>query len=194
MCLAGGLLGFGFLWAQAQLVKGYGTEGTYPAYSLKEMIQFSSAIFEGKVISISQAQFNQDNGDYWEPTTSEALVYPYHLIEIEVTRSLKDEIGIGQQVTITQVGASPSGNRPGLRVGVKGASEHSLQVGQQAVFFVVQMDFPWREGGKRSAIHLVGYPEHAYLKQQSNGLWHFAGGDSDGPISFDNLIKAISNN
>lgn len=183
------LAGVSFLFLQSRIITGYASVGSYPYYSINERIELSDAIFEGEVISITAAQFNQDSGDYWEASDDSQLVYPYHLIEIEVLRPMRDSIAIGTNVTITQVGNSPMGTVPGVGVSVVGESEHSLQVGDHGVFFVRQMDFPWREGGNRSVIHLVGWAEHAYFRRAGDGLYY--GASDNQAFSINELERLI---
>jgi hypothetical protein len=192
MFAIGGVLGIGFLNLQSRLVTGFGSEGTYPDYSLNERIALSDEIFEGEVISISPAQFNQDSGDYWEATDNSSLVYPYHLIEIKVSQVLKDNIGIGDIVVITQVGNSPTGSKPGIRVEVLGKPEHSLLVGNERIFFIRQMDFPWRDQNLISAFHFVGWAEQSYLRNGDDGRYH-AWNDAES-FTFEELLSRIQEN
>lgn len=192
MFAIGGVLGIGFLNLQSRLITGFGSEGTYPDYYLNERIALSDVIFEGEIISISPAQFNQDSGDYWETTDSSILVYPYHLIEIKVSQVLKDNIGIEDIVVITQVGNSPSGTKSGIRVEILGEPEHSLAVGDKQIFFVRQMEFPWRDAKRIPALHFVGWAEQSYLRRGDDGLYH-AWNDSE-VISLDELLNLIKGN
>ncbi|MCC6192754.1 MAG: hypothetical protein IT318_27350 [Anaerolineales bacterium] len=190
MFVVGGLLGLWVVSLQAKVFSGYGTEGAYPEYTLEERVSLSDAIIEGKVVSISSAQYNQDSGEYWDSSDAGPLVYPYHFINVEVVRTLHDSLSLASQVTILQVGNSPLGARPGLSVAVMGHPEHSLQVGDLGVFFVRQMDFPWREGGHRPALQFVGYAEHSYLRRQADGLLHFASAQENA-LSVDELLSII---
>lgn len=188
----GGVLGIGFLGLQSSLVTGFGSEGTYPDYNLKERIALSDVIFEGEIISISSAQFNQDSGDYWEATDSSTLVYPYHFIEIKVSQVISDNIGIEDIVVITQVGNSPSGTKPGIGVEILGEPEHSLAVGDKQIFFVRQMEFPWRDTKPILALHFVGWAEQSYLRYGNDGFYH-AWNDSE-VLSFEELLNLIKGN
>src|SRR5690606_34745516 len=116
-------------------------ETSYDEVPLDQMLAEAEAIFIGDVISITPAKWNQDSGQYWYEEGKLAL--PFHEIEIATTQVLFDSIGIGKDVVITVLGASPVGSMD-RAIEITGDVAHSLQAGDEAIFFVVERELAWQ--------------------------------------------------
>ena len=75
---------------------------------------------------------------------------------------------------------------------ILGDPEHSLLVGDQHIFFVRQMDFPWRDKNSVSVFHFVGWAEQSYLRHGDDGRYH--SWVDEEVISFEELLKRIQGN
>lgn len=156
---------------------------SYVAISLSEMLEQSDAIFIGRVVNISDSQWNSDSGERWEAAEGYNQPTPLliHYIEVEVVHAIADNIGLGKTVIITVLGENSRS--------LPYASEHDLVLDNQAVFFVLQREIAW-EGGKKPSILLMGYPPHAYMKQGGDGLYH--GGPENSVFSQGELVQLIA--
>lgn len=163
------------------------SEASYLEVTSDDLIMQADASFVGHIVSISPAQWNQDSGEYWEEEG--AATVAYHEIEVTVVQTLVDTIGLAPQITLTVVGNSPTGSRQSPGVAMASDVDHSLQVGDQAIFFVQQGHMAWR-GGMRPVISLIGYPRTSYLIRQRDALYH-SERPGEAPISLEALITKI---
>ena len=114
----------------------------------EQIIDNSDAIFVGRVLSISQTQWNQDSGEYWEGGL------PVHFVELEVLQRVVDTIGLTQTVTLTELDYSPLDERVN--------SYYYLEPGHRALFYIVQEELAWR-GGLRTALRLTSIPADSFV-------------------------------
>ena len=119
-----------------------GFEASYEDLVLDGRISRADSIFVGQVAAITPARFNQDNGEYWQQDAYTAM--PYHTLEVTVVRSLADKLNLGNKITITVLGGSTAGSIQSGDVKVGLTSEHTLRVGDRAVFFVWRRNLAWR--------------------------------------------------
>jgi hypothetical protein len=108
----------------------------YGIMPYEQIIDASDAIFLAQILSVSSTSWNQDNGRYWDGGL------PVYTMELQVLRRIVDRVGLHEHVTVTQVGYSP------LEHGSSGIPA----AGQRAVFFVVEREIAWREGGLRAVL------------------------------------------
>ena len=142
----------------------------YAEYTLEDMMDQADAIFIGEVATISTPRWNQDSGEYWEGEGAAAM--QLHQLEILISQSLVDTLGLGEKVTITILGINPV-RMEDYTIDFTRGSPHGLEVGNQGVFFVISSEFPWRDG-KRPIIGFLGNPQEGYLLLGADGLYHSA--------------------
>jgi hypothetical protein len=171
----------------------YYFEATYFAASREEQILEADAVFIGRVARISSTKWNQDSGEYWEEEGLTTL--PYHEVQVNVIRSLLDEATLGDRIDVTVLGASPAGPSSSSKVVIASEPEHSLQVGDVGIFFVVRTELAWRGGvvgnqATRPIIRFIGYPEYGYLRQLANGQYR-SEDPSEQTTSLDQVIRKL---
>ncbi|MEM8533756.1 MAG: hypothetical protein AAGF95_23130 [Chloroflexota bacterium] len=149
----------------------YSYEASYTALTRGQMITQSDAIFVGQVRDISSAQWNQDNGEYFEDHKTFQILY--HDIEVHVVRSIVDSLNLDDVVTVTVLGNSPAGS---IDSGpeIRSDPEHSLQTGDQYVFFVVKRHMGWKNDPTgpeetRLILRFITAPSISYLKKVDSG-------------------------
>jgi hypothetical protein len=169
---------------------------SYTYVSRDEMIAGADAIVIGRVADISQARWNQDRGEIWQEPGLTTL--PYHELDIEVLEVLssRDTMALGDSLTLTVLGASPAGSIRSAGVEIAGHAEHDLEVGDEAVFFVVSRELAWRGGSAtrqatRPIVRFMGEPLRGYLTRGKDGLYHprVAG---EQPLSLESLESQIA--
>lgn len=164
-------------------------EASYDDVSLDQMIIEADLVILGHVVKITPARWNQDDGMYWEQAGRTTV--PFHEIEIEVTESLRDKIGLGKTATITVLGNSPLGILTTSAIQLESEVAHTLAVGDERIFFLVQRDLVWREGS-RPILRFLGMPEAGYLTHQVDGLYHSLTDHASSPLSLDQLRTRLA--
>lgn len=171
----------------------YEFEASYMGLSRDQMIKEAGAIFVGEVVSLSPARWNQDSGEYWQEGALTTL--PYHEVQVKVVQPLVDTVGLGAEAKITVLGGSPAGSIQTGELSIANQPEHTLQVGDQSVFFVVKREMAWRGGtaekqATQPILRLVAMPKQSYLTRKNDGLYHVTEG-TDAPLSLDTLRDLI---
>ena len=90
-------------------------EMMYEALSFEDMTDRASAIFVGKIVSISPTQWNQDSGEYWN-NPEEGFEIPIHYIEVDVLKPIVDTVKLGTHVKIAVLSESPTIESPHISV------------------------------------------------------------------------------
>ena len=150
----------------------------YNTLTRERMIDETDVVLLGKVTSISPTRWNQDDGTPWQDEAT-GFGLQLHYVEFEVIEAILDEVGIGQQVTLTVLGASP----------IDGSAEHDLKVSDQAVIFAVQRELAWRNG-LRTVLRLTNAPMNSYFVLREDGLHGTE--PSSPPVSYEDLIREIA--
>lgn len=190
----------------------YSTE--YVISNPTETIENADVIFVGKVLNILPTRWNQENGEYWKEVTKEGVyetrhtAMPVHEIEMEVTRLIVDEIGIGGEVRLTAIGKSPADSEGSANGAIQlaGSPDHKLVRGSEAVIFARQTEIAWRDEnpirliepedgsqayfdvGRKSVIQLT---PGAYLLKGDDGLF-YSPENGDWPTgSLDDILQQI---
>jgi hypothetical protein len=208
------------------------TQSVY--FTQEDLVAGAELIFAGTVLTISPTRWNQDSGEYWTETTEEGLTaegerlttthsaWPVYEVELSVTRSIVDEIGVGSEVVLTLLGKSPVDDAAGdaenaIRVDAEktitiDADTVILRIGQELVVFAIQTELAWRDPnrpievktspdgtpyfdiGTRSIITLMGVSDNAYLVKGRDGRYYHSekATNRPEPISLDSLIQDIS--
>jgi hypothetical protein len=124
------------------------------------------------VTGISATVWNSDNGEAWKPNfpSNEAdmnTVVPVplqiHTISVEVAQVIKDQVGVGKNITITVPGNSPLDGEEW--------ADHHLQVGERVVLLLDEGEIAWKSGLLK-VIRLIGVPSHSYYKQAEDGRYY----------------------
>ena len=147
---------------------------TYQALTFDQMATQAGAILAGRVTRISPTRWNQDSGQYWEDVTVDAAgletsngALPYYEIELAVSESIVDALGLdaqvdkGQPVVLTVIGMNPDQD-PDTAIGVAAMTaadgEARLHVGDSVVAFTQPTRMAWRTG-TRPILAPMGAPE-----------------------------------
>lgn len=179
-------------------------EASYEALSLDDRIRRADAIFVGTVKAISVTSWNQDSGEYWEEnvvhqngleTTYPAT--PVYQLDLAITKSIVDRIGLDDSTTLTIIGVSPMEQQVTVQTIEYGQvsyfSPHSttLQVGEEVVVFATwNENLAWRDG-VRSVLYPLGAPDESYLTLGADGLYHSAN-PAEEPLSLEALVARIA--
>jgi hypothetical protein len=115
---------------------------------------------------------------------------------VDVIQPLVDTVGLDQRVPITVLGGSPAGSIQSGDVQISSNAEHTINVGDQTIFFVSKRAMAWRGGtvanqATRPIIRLMGIPTFSYLTQKKDGFYHSVD-TSEPPISLDALHQKIA--
>lgn len=148
-------------------LKRYNYEASYEELTRRQMITQSDAIFVGQVQEISPARWNQDSGEYVADERCSQLLYDD--IEVQVVWPIVDDLGLDDIVTITVLGNSPVGSIASSPE-ILPDPEHTLQTGDQYIFFVVKRYIAWRNDltgpeGTRLTIRFITAPSISHLKR-----------------------------
>jgi len=131
----------------------------YVALPFDELVKTSDVILVGKVIELTPSRWNQDSGEYW------ADGMQYHLIRIEASQFIVDNIGASSQKTIEiMVGGESI---------AEGNYDYNLNVGDEVIAFASLVDLAWR-GGTKSMLQVSTTPSLAFFVRQ-NPSGEFAG-------------------
>jgi len=156
---------------------------SYIGVTRDDMIDSADAIFLGKVVAISPTRWNRDNGEEWnDDATGGDSGIQIHTIEVKIIQPIVDVIGLGEQITITALGTSP----------LDGIADHNLKGSDQAVFFIVQSQLAWREGGTKPILEFMGGPEYSYFLQGKDGLCHYEYLGDVLAVSFDEAVSLVA--
>lgn len=138
----------------------------YADYTLEDMMTQADAIFIGEVTAVLPPRWNQDSGEYWEGAEAMQI----HQLEVAIHESVVDTLGLGEKVTITMLGTNPI-RMEDYTIDVTEGLPHGLEIGYQGVFFVIGIEFPWRDR-TRPMIGFLGNPIEGYLLAGSDGLYY----------------------
>lgn len=172
------------IWAQVQGNEEITFSAEYLEVSEDEMMQKADAIFVGRVLHISETLWNQDSGLPWNADDGGrgTTALPLHEVELEVEKTLADQIGLGKKTVLTVLGNSPWA--------LSDEAHHGLLPGDRAVIFARAADLAWRETGTRPVLQLVGVPSQAHLVEEGQGLF-YRQGQPENPRTLDELEPRI---
>ncbi len=154
------------------------------------MTDYADGIVVGRVSNISAAQWNQDDGKYWDDTQDPANTmasFPFHYLEVDVLETIVNTSELPSPLQITVLSDHVSLDAEG-NVTNEGEGPEALAVGDQVVIFARQAELAWR-GGPRPALVLIGVPSQSYFKLNADGLYQ--GHLLDKPLPLDELIALI---
>jgi hypothetical protein len=160
------------------------TDFAYAFFSPEEQIELADVIIKGTIKEISQTQWNQDSGEYWEEVVKGddfeyiQTALPFYTISIKTENTLLADQEMGEEVAITVVGTSPLDN-----------GEGDFSIGDRVVVLAVHSELAWRDG-ERSILKFLSAPEASLYEQGEDGLYRI-NHDKKG-VSFEDLIAQIA--
>ena len=149
-----------------------------------DVLAETEAAFLGEVTAISPTHFNQDSGEYY------AGAEGIHTVTLRVIEPIVDEIGLGPEVTLTNMAGSPVDKG---HVEIEDADvdcydvtvSHQFEVGQEMVVLARRHEIPWYPGGTREVLAFAAWPTEAYF---SGGSGQYRRNNSElPPMTFDEL-------
>ena len=201
-----------------------------PEYVLLDrdgMIANADIILLGKVKNLSPTQWNQDSGEYWEEVTEDGVsdkgeilttsfsAWPVHRVQLKVLQILVDEIGIGDELTLTVLGKGPQ-DPPDMvfadGITLQASVPYSLQIGDQIMVFAIQTEMAWRDPsqpirlltnadgstyfdiGKRTIFDFISAPANSFLIAGEQALYYSTPDATfqEEPVSVEQLILEVS--
>ncbi len=152
----------------------------YQALTFDQMARQSGAILAGQVTRISPTLWNQDGGEYWEETITDAAglqtldhALPYYEIELAVSEPIVDAIGLdariraGQPIVLTVIGMSPRQDPDTAAASadamVVADGDTRLHVGDAIVAFARPTRMAWRDGS-RAILAPMGAPAQSAVR------------------------------
>ncbi len=156
--------------AEAGVTRSSRFESLYVPYTFESMTDEATAIFVGKITSISPPQWNQDSGEDWRKEETDMLAFPIRKLEVEIVTPITETEKFDSPVQIIVIAEDIWLDEKGNIVNHEEMT-HGLQTGNQAVFFILKGEMAWRSG-IRSAILFLGDPRQSYFKLQDDGLYH----------------------
>lgn len=160
-------------------------EFLYEKLSFSQRIRRSDAIFTGLITHVSETQWNQDSGEYWEDYSADGTTLytalPVHFVELSLVESIDSKVQVGRNVRLTILGNSPVDSpKP----------EHKLQVGNEVIVFARQTEIVWRDG-VRSVLELMSVPRESYLLRREDGRYAFSNPAAMSPLTLEDLTERV---
>lgn len=152
------------------------------------LLAAAEAVFLGEVIAISPTRFNQDSGDYYDGAMG------VHTVTFRLIQPIVDEIGLGEEVTLTSGGGSPIDDG---RVVLQGQSiqsyeitvPHELATGQEVVVFAARGELAWR-GGTRETLGFAVWAGDSYFYSDNQGQYRRDNSELS-PMTMDELVDYV---
>jgi hypothetical protein len=136
----------------------------YPEIPEKDLGQLADVILEGRVLSISPTQWNQDSGEYWERGSNDPVgPLQVHFITVEVLSIISDRtrrIQASDRIQIAQWGSSPADSE---------YADHALRSGDHILAYLVEDALSWRGGPKTIGLFFAAFPYDAYYQIGEDG-------------------------
>lgn len=179
---------------------------TYEQVSFDAMAATAQGVYAGTIADVSRTKWNQDSGEYWEETLTDAqgletieAALPYYEVTLDVERPIVDEVGAvadaagGQRrMVFTVVGMSPADEIDAAReaLGIGTGEDHAhIAAGQPAVVFAKTSTIAWR-GGSRTVLQLIGDPRQSIVPVAIDGEVA-TDGESGAPATLDALVEQV---
>jgi len=202
-------------------------EPEYVLLRRDDMVANADIILLGEVKHISPTQWNQDSGEYWEEVTEDGVsdkgemlttsfaAWPVLRVQLKVLQILVDEVGIGNELTLTVLGKGPQ-DPPDMvfvdGITLQASTPYSLNIGYQIVVFAIQTEMAWRDPsqpiqlltntdgstyfdiGKRTIFDFIGAPAISFLIAGENALYYSTPEATfqEEPVSLEQLMLGVS--
>jgi hypothetical protein len=177
---------------------------SYEAVPFDALAKRADIILLAEVKAIGPTRWNQASGDYWDRTfgggESTVRALPYFQVALSPKQLIVGSDGdAGAELVLTFIGDSPVDDSTAR-------AELGLNVGDSIIAFIERGRIAWFSGritynarlgnmnyGAKSTWRLIGVPNEAYLRRQTDGTFRFAQRtDQPDALTLDALATLIS--